>query len=436
MNIVNKIKERKLLVSSWPKGSCFLPKRSLVKTIKNRKSDIAIIGEVRNLAPTYSNPSKYSINELISVYQHYLSAITVFTDNIYFGGCFKWLSIAKEKTSLPIVALDFIIQEEQISCINSYGADAIVLIAGILSFDELYKLSNFAKTLGLEVIIEVQNEEEVKAALRCEMDIIGINTRNLRNLSEVDLEKPYKLKQLIPDHIPIIIESGIKYLHDLYRFRGIFDAVLVGSAFVESENLEIQVKSFVCPDLSDFYPFVWVKPAAFLQNKTVYNFLIKYLNKLGFQIEEKILTNKAPEIACALYRHELINRPDGLLGYHIIAAYYDFLVKQMGDNSTSEIIFLKKKHSLIEDLKELNRLKIYFRTAIDNTVFIHQYLGKIFNIEMHSFHVPDPNIKSYERDLSILMKYPCLTLSIKDYIEQKMYLYEQWYKEKYKEVIK
>lgn len=426
MSLTSKITQKKL-TTLFPKGSCFLPKRSLVKAIKTNTNPIAIIGEIRNFAPTYSVPSKYSAEDLVKIYRHYLTAINVFTDDIYFKGSMEWLTLVKQTSNLPVIALDFIVNKEQLCCINSYGADAVILIAELLSANKLRELANFSKQLGLEVIIEVQNEEQVGMALDSSPDIIGINTRSLKDLQQIDLEKPYRLKELIPNNIATMVESGIKYSHDLYRYYGIFDAVMIGSAFVEAENLEAKVKSFVYPQSSDFFPLIWIKPSAYLQNKTAYKLLMKSLGKLGFCVEDKILTNRAAEIAYALYKHDLINRQDGIFGYHVIAAYYDFLLSRMNNGNQSEIIFLKKKGSLVEDLETLDRLKIFFRSKIDIVNFNHRYLKKIFNIKMHSFHTPDANFESYKRDLSILMKYPCLKLSIGEYMKCRMYQQEQWY---------
>ena len=431
MELITGILKKKLSVQVWPKGMCQLPKRSLVEVIKVRQeSGIAIIGEVRNLAPTYSNPSKWSVNNLIDIYQRYLSAISIFTDDIRFGGCLDWLSLAKEKSSLPILALDFIVCKEQLCCLSSYGADAVVLIAKIVSSRNLIELSAFAKKLNLEVVVEIQDEKELSIALESKADIIGINTRSLENLKEVNIEKPYSLRKLIPDNVPIIVESGINYPHDLWRFHKMFNAVMIGSAFVESEDIESKVRSFMLPSSSSFYPFIWVKPAAYLDinGRIAYDFLIENLLALGFRIRERIVANKAPEIAYALYKHKLIKYPkEGLFWYHVVAAYYDFISRQ-GDNCRSEIIFLEKKKSLMEDMRRLSQLKIFFRNKIDNTLFIHDYLGQSVKIKMHSFHVSDIDLESCKHDLSILMKYPCLNLSINDYMTKRMYLFEDWYR--------
>jgi indole-3-glycerol phosphate synthase len=223
--------------TAWPLGACDLLKRSLLERLKNRTSSIGIIGEVRNHAPTYGNDSRYSPQVLIDFYSEHIDAIEVFTEPALFGGSLEWLTLAKQRSTLPVLCLDLIISDQELKSVESFGADAVILMAQLLDIDRLSSLTTHAQNLGLEVIIEIGDETEIERAINCRPNLIGIDTRDRPFLSTVDLEKPQRLRPLIPIDIPVIVESGIKSPTDISRYRDGFSAVLIGSAFVESNNL-------------------------------------------------------------------------------------------------------------------------------------------------------------------------------------------------------
>jgi indole-3-glycerol phosphate synthase len=221
----------------WPLGKCNLPKRSLLEKLHNRTSSIGIIGEVRNHAPTYGKDTHYSPEVLIDFYSEHVDAIEAFTEPTLFGGKMEWLTLAKQRSTLPVLCLDLIISAQELESIESFGADAVILFAYLLDAAKLSSLTTHAQDLGLEVIIEIGNEEEIERAVKSKPNLIGIDTRDRPSLSTVDLEKPQRLRPLLPTDMPVIVESGIDSPTDISMYRDDFSAVLIGSAFVESNNL-------------------------------------------------------------------------------------------------------------------------------------------------------------------------------------------------------
>jgi indole-3-glycerol phosphate synthase len=198
---------------------------------------IAIVGECRSLAPTYGNPARHTPEELIEFYSGRVDAINVLTEGLQFGGSLDWLAMAKEKSELPVICLDLVGSDEAVQSARSFGADTIILIAGLLERKKLIALSETAKDCGLETIIETQSVDEAEQALEARADIIGINTRNLANLSEINLDLPEQIIGTLPAGTLTIVESGIRTPDDLKRYIGLADAALIGSAFVESDDM-------------------------------------------------------------------------------------------------------------------------------------------------------------------------------------------------------
>lgn len=209
---------------------------SLFANLKNSNS--GIIAEHKR-----RSPSKQNINNnlsVIDVVKGYTSSgvcgISVLTEGKYFGGSLEDLDIARASTDLPLLRKDFVIDEFQIIEAKSHGADVILLIASILSQKEIKLLSTFAKSLGLEVLLEVHNLEELNKSIMPSLDLIGVNNRNLKSF-EVNLNTSKTLANNIPNEFIKISESGInnsETIIDLksYGYRGF----LVGENFMKTEN--------------------------------------------------------------------------------------------------------------------------------------------------------------------------------------------------------
>ena len=171
---------------------------SLAKKLKN--STTGIIAEHKR-----RSPSKSVINQNLNVFdvaKGYEKAgvcgMSVLTDAKYFGGSLDDLLTARASCNLPLLRKEFIIDEYQILEAKAYGADVILLIAAILTKEGIKTFSRLAKSLNLDVLLEVHNEEELQKSIMPSLDMLGVNNRNLKTF-EVSLDTSKKLSQLIPN---------------------------------------------------------------------------------------------------------------------------------------------------------------------------------------------------------------------------------------------
>lgn len=186
--------------------------------------------------------------EVTNIYaQNGAAAISVLTDNRYFGGKLETLEKLRfeQLTSLPLLRKDFVIDEAQIYESRASGADAILLIVAAFDEDErLVALHNLAIQLGLSPLVEVHNEREIERALRLpNIRLIGINNRDLSTF-ETRLETTERLRPLVPTGIPVVSESGILSVPDVQRMASAHvDAVLVGEALVTAPDIGAKVRA-------------------------------------------------------------------------------------------------------------------------------------------------------------------------------------------------
>ncbi|WP_185866201.1 indole-3-glycerol phosphate synthase TrpC [Blattabacterium cuenoti] len=208
---------------------------SLVKSLK--KSKTGIIAEFKS-----KSPSKGVINNIVSiekVVKDYelsgVSGISILTDKNFFSGKNEDLKKSRSIVSIPILRKDFIIDEYQIIESKSIGADVILLIAGILSRSQIKNFSKIAKSIDLEVIIEIHNEFEIDK-ITDELDIVGINNRDLKTFI-VDYDNCLKLSSKIPDNYIKIAESGINNRNIILELRKQgFEGFLIGEYFMKRKD--------------------------------------------------------------------------------------------------------------------------------------------------------------------------------------------------------
>ena len=209
---------------------------SLVERLKN--SSHGIIAEHKRKSPSKSiiNDS-ISINEIITGYNNVnVCGISVLTDKDYFGGSLNDLRNARKLTNIPILRKEFIIDEYQIIEAKANGADVILLIAACLEKDQIKSFSSLAKEIGLEVLIEIHDENELKKCLTNTIDIIGVNNRNLKTF-EVDINTSIKLSNMIPKKFTKISESGISNYNEIIKLRKYgFKGFLIGELFMKNNN--------------------------------------------------------------------------------------------------------------------------------------------------------------------------------------------------------
>ncbi len=164
-------------------------------------------------------------------------AISVLTDEKFFGGQNQFISDVKNATSLPVLRKDFIIDPYQISESKFLGADAILLIARILDQKILAALVRSAEKYRIDCLVEVHSREEINTVLKSGAVIIGVNNRDLDTLM-IDLSKSLRLKKYIPAGITTVSESGIKNRADIeLMIDAGFDAVLMGTVLMGADNV-------------------------------------------------------------------------------------------------------------------------------------------------------------------------------------------------------
>ena len=199
-----------------------------------------IIAEIKPKSPSAGIlDDNFNLDKILTIYNKYAKALSVLTDVKYFAGSFDLLAQASQKSNLPTLCKDFIIDPYQCYLARSCGAEAVLLIVKILKDKELIDLYSQIKELGMTPIVEIQNEVELDRidSLDLKPEIILINNRNLENFT-IDLETTKKLAILIPEQTIVISGSGIESKQDLQDLSTYCTNFLVGSLFMRSPNPE------------------------------------------------------------------------------------------------------------------------------------------------------------------------------------------------------
>lgn len=199
-----------------------------------------------------ASPSKGVINgnvtvqEVVQGYQAAgASAISVLTDADFFQGSLADLTAAREVLQIPLLRKEFIIDSYQITEAKAYGADIILLIAACLDADAIQSLSAYAQSLGLSVLLEVHNAEELSRSLFDTIDAIGVNNRNLKDFS-VSLDHSYELAAQIPDSYIKVSESGISDPATIRELQKVgYTGFLIGENFMRTDDPAKSIKEFV-----------------------------------------------------------------------------------------------------------------------------------------------------------------------------------------------
>ena len=256
MNILDKIvadkyKEvalKKQVVPSSQLEQSALFKRegnSLANALKNSNS--GIIAEHKR-----RSPSKDTINQKTNVGQVAMGykkagvcGISVLTDIKYFGGSLEDLLLARAAVDTPLLRKEFIIDEYQIIEAKAHGADTILLISAILSKNEIKSLSELAKSIGLDVLLEVHNEKELHKSLLPSIDMLGINNRDLKSF-KVNLDTSKKLAALIPNDFVKVSESGISSVDAIKELKTYgYQGFLIGENFMKTNNPSKSALEFI-----------------------------------------------------------------------------------------------------------------------------------------------------------------------------------------------
>jgi len=255
MNILEKIvadkrnevamKKTIIPVGAWKRLPLYSEKRLSLKKSLLEQNSTGIIAEFKR-----KSPSKGLINadaelgDIVSAYDLHAAGISILTDEKYFGGTNDDLIIAREVVTTPLLRKDFIIDEYQLEEARAIGADVILLIASCLTKQEVRQLAQKAKSLGLEVLLELHGEEEL-GHICDETEIIGINNRDLKTFT-VDIERSLLMAKKIPADKIKISESGINSVESIKLFReNGFHGFLIGENFMKEKNPAVAFASFV-----------------------------------------------------------------------------------------------------------------------------------------------------------------------------------------------
>ncbi|MES2863473.1 MAG: indole-3-glycerol phosphate synthase TrpC [Bacteroidota bacterium] len=218
---------------------------SLSKLLQNSSS--GIIAEHKRKSPSKQTiNSSFTVEEVVKGYQNAgVCGISVLTDMKYFGGSLEDLVLARASVTIPLLRKEFIISEYQLLEAKANGADVILLIAAVLTRQEIKYLSEFAQSLGLEVLLEVHNEEELYKAIMPSLNMIGVNNRNLKTF-EVSLNYSKELASFIPNDFVKVSESGISNISDIKELQPYgYQGFLIGENFMKTDDAGLAAREFI-----------------------------------------------------------------------------------------------------------------------------------------------------------------------------------------------
>lgn len=221
---------------------CYALRDSILDPAKN-----GIIAEHKRASPSKGliNGSS-SVEDVVSGYQQAgAAAVSVLTDADFFRGSLDDLVAARAALHIPLLRKEFMIDTYQIVEAKAHGADIILLIAAVLSPAEVKALSEFAKSVGMNVLLEVHNRAELERSIVNSVDAIGVNNRNLNDFS-VSIEHSLELVSLIPDQFIKVSESGISDPATIRSLREAgFQGFLIGENFMKTKNPAYAMQEFV-----------------------------------------------------------------------------------------------------------------------------------------------------------------------------------------------
>ena len=207
---------------------------------------LAIIAEAKKASPSAGviSPDFDPVKTAIAYEKSGASAISVLTDVDYFQGSLEYLKAIRKNVELPLLRKDFIIDEIQIYEARAAGADSFLLIAAVLTEKQIRTFLELGRSMAMEALVEVHDEEEVAKCLAAGARLIGVNNRDLRNFT-TDLNNTVRLSEIIPSELTLIGESGIKTGEDSRKLLDCgCSAILVGESLMRDPKIfsELQAK--------------------------------------------------------------------------------------------------------------------------------------------------------------------------------------------------
>ncbi len=223
------------------------PPRDFVTALRYA-SGVALIAEVKKASPSKGLlcPDFEPVHLATTYATNGAAAISVLTDEPYFQGSLEYLTRIREHLDdTPLLRKDFIVHPYQVYEARAAGADALLLIAAVLSDEQLAELLALTRSLGMAALIETHNAGEVQRVLPLKPRLLGVNNRNLRDFS-VDLNTCLSLRPMVPPEVCFVAESGIHTRADVARLAAAgVDAMLIGEALVVAENVGAKVRELV-----------------------------------------------------------------------------------------------------------------------------------------------------------------------------------------------
>lgn len=226
------------------------PARDFYRAVSAGKP-IALIGEIKRQSPS-AGLIRANFDPAALARDYHAAgaaALSVLTDAVYFGGRLEHIAVARTAAPVPVLRKDFVIDEQQIFESRAAGADAVLLIAGLLTVGQFDAWSRLACKLGMSALIEVHTEDELRRALPCcepaRRSILGINNRDLARQA-VDLNTGIRLAALLPAGTPFVAESGIRSHEDAARLEAAgATAMLVGESLMRSADVAAAARALL-----------------------------------------------------------------------------------------------------------------------------------------------------------------------------------------------
>lgn len=209
-----------------------------------RKDSLNFICEVKKASPSKGLIApNFPYLDIAKEYERIgAAAISCLTEPFYFQGSDEYLKEITQTVNIPVLRKDFTVDEYMIYEAKILGASAILLICAILTDEQLKEYYEIATDLGLSVLVETHDEEEIKRALNINAKIIGVNNRNLKDFT-VDINNSIRLRKLVPSEIIFVSESGMKCADDIRALKeNGTDAVLIGETLMRADDKEQMLK--------------------------------------------------------------------------------------------------------------------------------------------------------------------------------------------------
>lgn len=257
MNVLDKIVEQKKIEVAEQKAQTSVEvlkqtegfKRTKISTVDRlvNSSTFGVISEFKR-----QSPSKGIINDRVDVAEVTkgysdagAAAVSILTDTEFFGGTMEDLIKARPDLDCAVLRKDFIIDKYQVYQTKSIGADLMLLIAAILTKEEIIKLTDLAHEVGLEVLLEIHNEEEFRAGYYDKVDILGVNNRDLKKF-KTTIQNSIDLAKILPEGQLKISESGISSTEemDLLKSHG-YEGFLIGEQFMKHDDPAAELNKFL-----------------------------------------------------------------------------------------------------------------------------------------------------------------------------------------------